>query len=508
MYLFILVSSLVIVFYLVWNFQWRYRGYWKNQGIPEVRRKGSSLKEMVSIMWTNQGSHAKFVKMYNENPGVSMVGFYQVGRPALLVREPGIIKDIMLVEFPKFRENLDVLDPKNNRLLFRNPFFSRDHIWKNSRKRLTNAFSSSRLKTMTEDLRKISGKMDDYLLKKLEGKREIELELKDLFSRFTGEFVANAGFGIEGYCFHGDKHPGSFHELGKIMFAPKSYGILDYLLQLFPVLQNIPRVSFLPEEVDRFFMRTTKGVLDMRMSESSKRLDFFQLMLDLESSKDGTVDVHAVASNLLTFFFDGYETAAITLSFVGYHLAEHPEVQERLRKEVKDSLSKCGSMTYECLTEMTYMDQVIHESLRMKTTFGGFVKICTESTVLKGSDGLSCRVEPGTFIAISNTALHKDPSYWKDPEVFDPSRFDPSVKSSIPKFTFLPFGEGPRICIGMRVGLLSAKAALFAILNNYSLEPSPRTQLPFRMDTNAFMLSPIGGIWARLKPLDKSNGPR
>ncbi|XP_011705582.1 PREDICTED: probable cytochrome P450 6a13, partial [Wasmannia auropunctata] len=154
------------------------------------------------------------------------------------------------------------------------------------------------------------------------------------------------------------------------------------------------------------------------------------------------------------------------MSYAGFYLAKNPEIQEKLREEVISVLNKYdGELTYENLREMTYMDQVFNETMRLLPAAVVMKKRCTEEIELKGSDGITCRVQPGMEILIPVQALHKDPQYWKNPEEFDPKRFD--RKNHIEKFTFLPFGEGPRICVGMRMAQLQIKAGLAIVMKKY-----------------------------------------
>ncbi|XP_017877675.1 cytochrome P450 9b2-like [Ceratina calcarata] len=150
---------------------------------------------------------------------------------------------------------------------------------------------------------------------------------------------------------------------------------------------------------------------------------------------------------------------------------------------------------------MTYMDQVIRESQRYYASVNNMYKVCTEECTLKGSDGLKYRVKPGTEIFISVYGLHKDPRYWSDPETFDPDRFSEERKHEINKMTFLPFGEGPRMCVGMRMGLLQMKCCLATLIKGYKLELSPKTKLPFKLLSFVFLTEAEGGIWVYLSKL-------
>ena len=190
------------------------------------------------------------------------------------------------------------------------------------------------------------------------------------------------------------------------------------------------------------------------------------------------------------------------MSFVGFQLASHPDVQAKLRNEVMSVLDKYdGVITYDALKDMTYMDQVISESQRIIPTVGYLIKNCTEEIELKGSDGLACHIQPGTQILIPVHGLQEDPRYWERPEVFDPERFGPERKYNIERFAFLPFGEGPRMCVGMRMAQLQIKACLAMFLRKYSLELSPKTRTPLKMIPSTFLNAADGGLWAYIRPI-------
>jgi len=177
-------------------------------------------------------------------------------------------------------------------------------------------------------------------------------------------------------------------------------------------------------------------------------------------------------------------------------------VQEKLREEVISVLNKYDDeITYDALKEMTYMDQVISESQRIMPALGFMNKVCTEETELRGSDGLVCRVERGTHIMISTNGLQEDSRYWENPKVFDPDRFGPDRKRRIERFAFLPFSEGPRICVGMKMAQLQMKACLATFLRKYSLELSPKTRLPLKMKATSFLSAADGGVWAIIRPI-------
>ena len=205
-----------------------------------------------------------------------------------------------------------------------------------------------------------------------------------------------------------------------------------------------------------------------------------------------------------SFFLEAYESASIALSFLCFQLACHPEIQEKVRQEVNTVLSKNnGELDFESLKDLTYMEQVFNETFRMDPAVPVLSKVCTKECQLKGSDGLSCQVKPGDIAVVSLYGFHMDQKYWHDPEKFDPERFSEKQKSSRSKFVFLPFGEGPRICVGKRMAMIELKVAMVQILKDYSLELSKKTALPIKRDTS-FSTYPEEGLWVTVRILQKS----
>ncbi|XP_053974845.1 cytochrome P450 9e2-like [Hylaeus volcanicus] len=489
----------VLVVYLINKYS-----YWKRQGIPTAKGVVPWVGHMLPVLTLRTTLSQLVRKMYEENKNHSMIGFYKIRSPVLVVREPQLIKTIMQSNFSSFHKNAMMtihteLDP----LLAKNPFFMNGEGWTITRRRFTYAFSGLRLKMLFGAVSGVCKKFEDFLQRRLQATNKYEVELKSLFSRFTGEVVANAGFGVEGYCMDDESQSKSFDQLGKAMLEPNlKNAIANTIISFVPELSKVLKIAFVPKKVDRFVRNVISENLEMRRKSSIPRNDFLQVMIDLDKSEGKTLDDEQLTADALSFYLDGYETSSITLSFVGYQLATHPDVQEKLRNEITSTIAKHGgTLTFDALKDMTYMDQVISESQRLFPAVGVISKQCTEEFELQGSDGLCFRVKPGTVISIPIYALHTDPEYWPDPQVFDPERFSNDRKQSIQKMTFLPFGEGPRICLGMRIAILQMKACIATLVRSYKLELSPKTQLPLQLYPTHILAAPVGGLWVNISKI-------
>lgn len=108
-------------------------------------------------------------------------------------------------------------------------------------------------------------------------------------------------------------------------------------------------------------------------------------------------------------------------------------------------------------------------------------------------------LKEGTGLVISNIGFQNDPDIFPEPHIFDPERFSKEAKASRDNFYYLPFGEGPRVCIGMRFGLLQTKLGLASILRSYKFSVCEQTVLPMVVDTIALVLKPQNGVWLNIE---------
>ncbi|KAJ8973963.1 hypothetical protein NQ317_001369 [Molorchus minor] len=180
------------------------------------------------------------------------------------------------------------------------------------------------------------------------------------------------------------------------------------------------------------------------------------------------------------------------MTFALYQMALHSEVQDRAREELKTVLGKYnGEMTYDSLNELKYMKQIIDEALRMYPPLPMVTRTCVERYKLPGEDIV---LDAGTRVIIPIAGLHFDEDYFKDPNTFDPERFNEENKKNIPQYSYLPFGEGPRICIGERFGIMQTKVGLACILKNFKVSLSEKTIHPIRLQKRGLFPVAEGGF--------------
>jgi cytochrome P450 family 6 len=139
------------------------------------------------------------------------------------------------------------------------------------------------------------------------------------------------------------------------------------------------------------------------------------------------------------------------------------------------------------------------ETLRKYPAFPAIPRRCNEDYKIPNTDIV---LKKGVDLIISISGLHYDPEYYPNPEVFDPERFSGENKNSRPAFTWIPFGEGPRACIGLRFALLQSKVGLVTLLKNYNIKLNQNTKLPLKFEKLTFITITEGRIWFDVERID------
>ncbi|KAJ8965322.1 hypothetical protein NQ314_004216 [Rhamnusium bicolor] len=190
------------------------------------------------------------------------------------------------------------------------------------------------------------------------------------------------------------------------------------------------------------------------------------------------------------------------MSFAAYELAVNQDVQERLREEVYATFEECGGkLTYESLLKMKYMDMVVSEAMRKWPNAVATDRVCTKPYTIEATspEEKPVHLEVGATVFIPVFGIHRCPKLYPDPDRFDPERFSDENKANINPYTYMPFGVGPRNCIGSRFALLETKIVFFFILQHFQIVPVEKTQIPLKISRKSFPLAAANEFWLGLK---------
>ena len=238
------------------------------------------------------------------------------------------------------------------------------------------------------------------------------------------------------------------------------------------------------------------GIVRHRREEHSRlsavRPDLLTLLLDAHDPEDSrAMDDQEIADNLLTFIVAGHETTALTLTWLLYLLTSHPEVEDRIVEEV-EGLTRGAPVGAAHIAGLAYTRQVVQEAMRLYPSAPLITRMAAKEVRLGGMV-----IPQGTPTYVPVYAVHRHVALWKEPDTFDPDRFLPKTAADRHRYAYLPFGAGPRICIGASFAMLEAVAFLATIMQSFrptmapGPEPSPRLRLTLR---------PHGGLRMILVP--------
>ncbi|CAD7011939.1 unnamed protein product [Ceratitis capitata] len=505
-----LETLLLLLLLLILAYGWlRYRyDYWKRHQVPYLPTTYGigNLGELLSM----QTNPAEFVQnLYNHSEGRNepFVGLHVFTQPAILLRDPELVKRILVKDFTKFCDRFSNADAKCDPLGSLNIFFLRNPAWKEVRFKLTPFFSSGKLKQMFPLVEEVGRELDKYLLSQSigsDGTKSFMMEMKELCALYTTDVIATTAYGVQANCF---KVPnGEFRRHGRAVFKFGVRRTLEFLFVFFmPHLVPYLKFKVVPPASSEFLRNTINYVMKHREESGTKRNDLIDILIEFKNSTKSKTSASGViyegdilVAQAALFFTAGFESSSATMSFALYELALQPDLQQRVRNEIAAGLALSGGkVTYEYLDTLVYMQMVIDEVLRM---YPPLPFLDRQYTAPPEEGGYSLepyhkyRLPHGMPVYVPVYGLHMDPKFYPQPKKFDPERFAPEHKKQLPPYAYMPFGLGPHACIGERFAMMQTKIGLTYFLLNHKVTTCPLTKIPMQLDPKAVVIQAEGGI--------------
>ncbi|CAH1369190.1 cytochrome P450 6k1-like [Tenebrio molitor] len=486
-----LVFSVVIIFIALYLYFTRNFNYWKNKNVPYIKPlpffgniyNGILMRHCMGEIFSDL--YKKSMKPF--------IGFFILDKPCILLRDPQIIKKFLVNDFQYFYDR-NVLnnirdDPISTHVLFvlKNP------EWKEIRTKITPVFTSSKIKVMSKLIEDVAQEMVDYLGKNIDVNST--MDMKDISLKFTVDVISTTIFGVNAYSFKNKNS--EFKEIAQKLFnwddLLTAFRMRCYFLA--PAIAKLFRMSFLDPYCTRFLKKCFLEIMDSRIVSKVSRNDLIDILLQLKNNDEQFMDGDILVAQAVMFFAAGFETSSSTMAFALYELAHHPDIQNKLRHEINVISEKHGGINFDSLKEMEYLDMCVKEVLRKYPVLPFLDRKATANYNIPGTDIIIDRDTP-VFIPI--LALHNDPRYFPSPEKFDPERFSKTNVNNIENFAYMPFGEGPRNCIGARFGKITTKLGLAYILKTFMIETTRLTENKIKFNPKGVVLSSLTGMKLRL----------
>ncbi|KAF2899548.1 hypothetical protein ILUMI_06622 [Ignelater luminosus] len=524
MWLIILISVLVSLAYFFGIKPYR---HWKRKGIQYVKPL-PLFGNIAPNMLQKQSFSDLLQDLYYTYPNQRYVGLYQFTQPVLLVRDPDLIKQITVKDFDVFPERRQFASEDIDLIWSKNLFAIRGGTkWHDMRSTLSPSFTSSKMRMMFNLMKNCSKQFVKHWHKE---SGIVTLEMKDVFTRFANDIIATTAFGVD--CDSLANPNNEFYLMGKDVSDFSGIKSVKFFLStLSPTLMKMLNVGIFTKKASTFFQSLIKQTLSIREKNGIVRPDMLHLLMEARKGRLANDDSNAsdsgyavveeskyvkgsfksekpqitdedITAQALVFFLGGFDSASSLMCFATYELAVHSDIQDKLRKEIDEVYENAnGNISYEGLLGMKYLDMVVTESLRkwppVIAAERMSVKPFTIEPELPGEKSVT--LDKGTNVWIPIYAFHRDPKYYPNPEKFDPERFSEENRQNIQPFTYMPFGVGPRNCIGSRFALLEGKLVIAEIIRNFEIVPVEKTQVPMKLKKDQFPPFPENGFWLGLK---------
>lgn len=337
--------------------------------------------------------------------------------------------------------------------------------WRKQRRLSQPAFYKKNLENLFQDM----GRTTIEFLTELEKRRGTEVDISKAMTEITAMLVLRSLFNVE---------------------ESKS---LDKIYESMDVMQNYIMKHVQKPILSPFYFLTSShqtfkgsmkemddlvyGMMKERRESEEKKADLLQMLMDVEDADTGEkmTDLQ-LRDELITLFSAGHETSANALAWTLYSLAKVPEVVEKLREEINSVLPNQEMPTFNQLRQLTYTEQVINEGMRLFPPAWAVGRRALEDDAFGGFE-----IKKDINILCGIYLMHRSEKLWENPNDFNPDRFSPENVKNRPKHWFLPFGSGPRMCIGNHFAMMEMQLLLatiiqrfdFTIVENHPIELDP-----------------------------------
>ncbi|KAH8291872.1 hypothetical protein KR054_001882 [Drosophila jambulina] len=494
---------------LAWFYLKNHYEFWERRGFPVEKGSGIPFGCLDSV-WRREKNMGLAIHDIYLKSKERFVGIYLLFRPGVLVRDAALARRILTQDFASFHDRGVYVDEENDPLSA-SIFALRGQSWRSMRHMLSPCFTSGKLKAMFPTSEDIGDKMVAHLQKKLPEQGSQEVDLKAVMQNYAIDIIASTIFGLDVNSFENPDN--KFRNLVTITRRNTSFNALfGMMIFLVPSIAKTMFRMGLKNPVGLAMLDIVKETVEYREKHGIVRKDLLQLLIQLrntgkieendeksfslQKTPDGhikSISLEAITAQAFIFYIAGQETTGSTAAFTIFELAQYPELLKRLQTEVDETLAKNGGqITYDALKKMEFLELCLQETMRKYPGLPILNRECTQDYTVPETNHV---IPKGTPVVISLYGIHRDAEYFPDPEKYDPDRFSEENRN-YDSTGFMPFGEGPRICIAQRMGRVNSKLAIVKILQNFNVEVMSKRDLEY--ENSGIALIPKHGVRVRL----------
>ncbi|XP_040078399.1 cytochrome P450 3A18 [Ixodes scapularis] len=473
----------------------RKHSFFKNHGIlgPEPGLLWGNRKELkkdaINVM-------ENWIEQYGK-----VFGFYQSEVPFIALSDVEIIKQCFIKESNVFHDRPSIplkVEPFASSL----PFLNAD-TWKKVRTVLNPTFSAVKMKQMMQIMNACTDEfvdvLDDYAKK---GK------VVDMFKVAQGlslDVITKCALAWQ-VDSQRNPHEPLLREVRNIFLSSDNFvtRAAFWFPSLNKLIEWLHPFTKLARTLDNITQNLNKVVHLRRSGISPDVPDMLQLMLDAQTEKGSSADDHdeyepliedrLLIANCFIFLLGGFDTTAVALAYIMHILAKYPEEQDNILREITEAFPDKKELGYDEIHRLKRLEMVISESLRLYPVIVTFVsRNCQQDITVMGQF-----IPAGANVTLPVWHLHHSAEHWPDPLKFDPERFNED-KGKPHVGAYLPFGLGPRACIGKRFAMLELKATVCKVLRSFRVVQCEETQDPLKVVVPNATAYPKDGVKLKLE---------
>lgn len=389
---------------------------------------------------------------------------------------PDLLREVLVTKAKHFRRQgrqIEVLRQWNGEGLVT----SDGDFWLRQRRLVQPAFHNRRFAGYASAMVAVTQRLADRWREQLPR----EVEINEAMTSLTLEIIARTMFGVE--------VAEDTHKLGEAV-AELSAVAMREASRPFSTPTWLPLPSVRRKRAAMQFLdRTIRCIITQRRAAGEDKGDLLSMLLqavDDEGDGRGMSDEQA-RDEAMTLFLAGHDTTAGTLAWVWYHLAKDAAIQDRVVAELEQVLHG-RAPTAADVPQLRYTEMIVKEALRLyPQAYVLFARFAADDVPIGEHV-----IPKGAMVQSIVYAVHRDPRWWSEPARFDPERFTPERQASLPQCAFIPFGAGPRGCIGLNFALMEMVLIVATLLQRFRVALAPGQGEPVPLPL--FSLRPKGGV--------------
>lgn len=380
-----------------------------------------------------------------------------------IIRDPEIIRKIMVDDFDKFSNRMNMFDDKLDRIYAQTLPVLRDQEWRDVKARVSPFFCEKNIQGMYKSITTCVDSFLGYLNEISTDEPQI-ISSKHILARFTSSVIATCCLGLN---IDSEKHESAYRVALRLTNCFGFLGKMKIALMTFiPKIYRALRLQLMDTQTREFFERAIVDEMRRRHEQNILKADMIQYL----NENFGDSSEETLIAQCVVFFGAGFETTTNLLQMMCYELAKNENVQRELADEIeKVNLELSGKrVSFETLDKMSFLDCVVMETLRLWPPSFNIDRSCTANCNLVGDEGMVYEFKENDQIIVPVHEIHRDERFFENPNDFVPRRFE--NRSRIIPGTFLPYGMGARCCLGQKFSTLVVKLLIFHLLGCYRVK--------------------------------------